>query len=92
MYLYRFLEKVDAEYRDFMNQKKNKQTEDRLISIWSKKIKQQENLLQRKKNIGYYKQIEYDVESGYYHFVIESMDNIDDLEIGKNIALLNKVN
>ncbi|NSP45136.1 protein kinase [Enterococcus faecalis] len=92
MYLYRFLDKVDAEYRDFMNQKKNKQTEDRLISIWSKKIKQQENLLQRKKNIGYYKQIEYDVESGYYHFVIESMDNIDDLEIGKNIALLNKVN
>ncbi|WP_221644396.1 serine/threonine-protein kinase [Listeria grayi] len=91
MYLYRFLEKVDAEYRDFMNQKKNKQTEDRLISIWSKKIKQQENLLQRKKNIGYYKQIEYDVESGYYHFVIESIDNIDDLEIGKNIALLNKV-
>lgn len=91
MYLYRFLEKVDAEYRDFMNQKKNKQTEDRLISIWSKKIKQQENLLQRKKNIGYYKQIEYDVESGYYHFIIESIDNIDDLEIGKNIALLNKV-
>ncbi|EAC2496532.1 protein kinase [Listeria monocytogenes] len=91
MYLYQFLEKVDAEYRDFMNQKKNKQIEDRLISIWSKKIKQQEHLLQKKKNIGDYSQIEYDVESGYYHFIIESIDNVDDLEIGKNIALQNKL-
>lgn len=49
MYLFKFLEKVDYEYQDFINRKKNRETEDRLISVWSKKIKQQETLLQKKK-------------------------------------------
>ena len=90
LYLFKFLEKVDIEYRDFLSRKKNKGTEDRLISLWSKRIDQQKNLLQNKNNVGYYKDIEYDVETGLYHFSIESIDDVNDLEAGKDISLFNK--
>ncbi len=89
VFLNKFMEKVDDEYRSFVKEKNNKKNEDRLIGLWTEKIKKEESYLHKKKNIGYYSGLEKNIETGYYYFEIDEIDDLDDIVIGKKITFMN---